>query len=339
MVHTPRWLTLATLGVMAVLLLTACTPAAGPTNPPATATATPPAATNPPATGTPGAGTPEPGTPEPGTPEPGTPEPPTAPPATAYPAMGEPASDPATIADSYPNYGGAVDCDAGTFNGLPYSGTLESITAPDPLTVVFDLCAPDVAFLSKIAFTVFAINDSEYLIEHAAAGDLKDGLNGTGPLKFDQWQRGTEINYSRFDGYWGDPAATATAVLRWITEPAGRLQELQAGTIHGMTNVGPTDFETVSGNADLQLVPAQGGGLNTLYLGMNHNYAPWDNEVVRQALAIGIDRAALRRQLPAARIRSCNPLHPVLDPIRLRGRRVAGHGRGSRTPDDHRRVR
>jgi ABC-type transport system substrate-binding protein len=104
----------------------------------------------------------------------------------------------------------------------------------------------------------------------------------------DQWQRGAEIDYSRFDEYWGEPAATATAVLRWLTEPASRLQELTAGTTNGITNVGPTDFDTVRNNPDLQLV--EGGGLNTLYLGMNSNFEPWSIPEVRQALAIGIDR-------------------------------------------------
>ncbi|MEO8626351.1 MAG: ABC transporter substrate-binding protein [Candidatus Limnocylindrales bacterium] len=192
------------------------------------------------------------------------------------------------MTDAYPNYGGDVDCAGKSFNGRPYSGNLKSLTATDEHTVVFTLCAPDVAFLSKVAFSVFGINDSEYLIQHAAAGDLKDGMNGTGPYKLDQWQRGSELDFSRFDGYWGDPAVAATAVLKWIKEPAGRLQELTAGTTDGITNVGPTDFATVEGNADLQLLP--GSGLNTLYLGMNHDYAPWDNLDIRKAIAIGIDR-------------------------------------------------
>jgi ABC-type transport system substrate-binding protein len=155
------------------------------------------------------------------------------------------------------------------------------------MTVVFTLCNPDVAFLSKMAFSVFGINDSDYLITHAAAGDLKDGMNGTGPLKLDQWQRGTEIDYSRFDGYWGDPAVTGTAVLNWL-DPATRLNELINGTIDGYTNAAAAEYDAISANSDLQLVP--GGGLNTLYLGFNHDYAPWDNLAVRQALAIGIDR-------------------------------------------------
>ena len=125
-------------------------------------------------------------------------------------------------------------------------------------------------------------------ITHTAAGDQINTMNGTGPLKFDQWTRGQEIDYSRFDGYWGDKSVPATAVLRWQAQSASRLQELQAGTIDGMTLVGPTDFDTVKNNSALSLQPAP--GLNTLYLGMNHDAAPWDNPKVRQAIAIGLDR-------------------------------------------------
>jgi peptide/nickel transport system substrate-binding protein len=272
MVNRPRWLTLATTGMVALLVI-ACTgaqPTAAPSNVP---TAVPTAApTDAPTTGPTDAPTVAPTDAGP----------------TPYPDPVEAASDPSTITDAYPNYGGEVDCDAGTFNGLPYTGTVKSITAPDPLTVVFTLCAPDVAFLSKVAFSVFGINDSGYLIEHAAAGDLSQGMNGTGPYVLDQWQHGTELDFSAFADYWGEPARAPAAVLNWITEPAGRLQSLQAGNTDGITNVGPTDFETVRGDASLQLL--EQGGLNTLYLGFNHNFEPWDNLAVRQAIAIGIDR-------------------------------------------------
>jgi ABC-type transport system substrate-binding protein len=195
--------------------------------------------------------------------------------------------DPAEITNLYPNYGDPIDC-SGTWNNLPYAGSIKSIEAPDPNTVVFNMCAPDVAFLSKMAFSVFAINDKDFLIEHTAAGDIQDVLNGTGAYMLNEWRRGDSILFDRFDGYWGDPAATATGVLRWQPEAAARLQELQSGTIHGMSLVGPTDFETVRNNPELQL--KESGGLNTLYLGMNHDVAPWDDPAVRQAVAIGVDR-------------------------------------------------
>ena len=106
-----------------------------------------------------------------------------------------------------------------------HAATCKSLTATDDQTVVFTFCNPDVAFLSKIAFSVFAINDSAWLIAHTAAGTQISTMNGTGPYKIDQWQRGSEIDYSAFDGYWGDKAGNAKAVLQWQNESAARLQD------------------------------------------------------------------------------------------------------------------
>ena len=253
MVQRPVWLARSTVTVVAVLLIAACATAPNQT-PGNTQSASP--------TGTP------------------------------YPSANDLPGDPFAIADTYPNYGGDVDCANGTFNGLPYAGNLKTISAPDPMTVVFTLCNPDAAFLSKMAFTVFAVNDSDYLIRHAAAGDLSTSMNGTGPYRLVQWQRGTEIDYARNDSYWGDPAASATGVLQWNKDATARLQALEAGTIDGMTLVDPGDWATVQGKPSLSLDVAA-PGLNTLYLGMNHDDDPWSSALVRQALAVAIDRQRL----------------------------------------------
>ena len=192
---------------------------------------------------------------------------------------------------------GEVTCSsggtAGSFNGNPYSGNLKSIEAPDASTVIFNLCAPDVAFLQKVAFAVFGINDSAWITTKAADGTIKDSLNGTGPYKLDNWNKGTELVYSAFDNYW-DKAKyplVPNAVLRWADTAGARLQALQAGQVVGFTLVGPNDFETVSGDATLQLAAApEGQALNTLYVGMNHDKAPWDKVEVRKAVALAINR-------------------------------------------------
>src|SRR5687767_1959316 len=294
MAHRPRWLTFAAVGLIAAFVFIGCTPAAAPTGTPAgTSTATQRPPTSAPTTGatsTPAgspAGSPAASPAESPAGSPTETGAPATPAGTAYPEQLADPVDPAEITDAYPSYG-EVDCEAGTFNGLPYSGGIQSITAPDPDTVVFTMCNPDVAFLSKLAFSVFAINDKEYLIEHAAAGDLPTFMNGTGPYEMVEWRRGSEILFSAFDGYWGEAAAVPDAVLSWATSPAARLDRIEAGTAHGMTLVGPDDFETVGNDPNLELLTS--GGLNTLYLGMNRNFEPWDNPEVRQALAIGIDR-------------------------------------------------
>ena len=161
---------------------------------------------------------------------------------------------------------------------------------------MFELCNPDVAFLSKIAFTSFAINDTAWLeskIDPAADTNqaIVSEVNGTGPYKLDKWNRGSDITLARNDAYWGDKAKTEKLIVRWSAEAAQRLVELSSGTVDGIDNVGPTDFATVEGNADLQLKPR--AGLNVFYVGFNNTFAPFDNEKVRQAIAMGIDRSQI----------------------------------------------
>ena len=216
--------------------------------------------------------------------------------ATPSASVAPPASQPATTAPessapfdgmAYPADGEAP-CGDGT-----YKGNLKKITATDAQTVVFDLCNSDVAFLSKIAFSAFGINDTDWLTTKIDASQnenqpIVSEVNGTGPYKLTAWNRGQDITMEAFDGYWGEKAKAATAILKWNTEAAQRLVELQAGQVDGIDNVGPTDFPTIEGDSTLQLKPRT--GLNTFYVGFNNAFAPWDNEAVRQAIAQGIDR-------------------------------------------------
>ena len=225
---------------------------------------------------------------------------------SAAPASSAPSAAPSTAAESTPPFTavqypatGEAPCgqaDAPDATHDKYTGNFKKISAPDAKTVVFELCASDVAFLSKIAFTSFGINDSAWLTANIdPAGTTNQAIvskvNGTGPYKLDAWNKGSDVTFSRFDDYWGDKAKSEKLIIRWSTEAAQRLVELQAGTVDGIDNVGGTDFEAVKANPDLQL--KERVGLNTMYFGFNNTYAPFDNEKVRQAIAMGIDRQRL----------------------------------------------
>jgi peptide/nickel transport system substrate-binding protein len=194
---------------------------------------------------------------------------------------------------------GAVTCasgsTAGSYNNLPYSGEFKQIKAIDAKTVEFDLCAPDVAFLSKIAFDSFEINSAAYLAKAVPDGSIVQKPNGAGPYMVKEWVKGDHITLVANPNYSPSPYLAApkvqTVVIKWSAEAAARLVDLQSGSVDGIDNVGPTDFSTVANDATLKLYPRP--GLNTLYLGMNHDYAPWDNVKVRQAIAMGIDRSRI----------------------------------------------
>jgi ABC-type transport system substrate-binding protein len=169
-----------------------------------------------------------------------------------------------------------------------YGGLFKSIEAVDDMTVKFSLCSPDVAFPSKVAFTAFNIQPSEYLESTGGAGDIVEAPIGTGPYELVEWNRGDSLVLKRFEDYWGDPAKTENLIFRWSSEGAQRLLELQSGAVDGIDNPTPDDFAVIEGDDSLVLYPRE--ALNVFYVGMNDTAAPFDNELVRQALAIGIDR-------------------------------------------------
>lgn len=207
-------------------------------------------------------------------------------PATEPPAAPEPTSAPEEPA--MPPFEGksvsAPDCDS--------TGIIKSVEATDRYEVTFTLCQPDPAFLSKIAFNVFGIYPEEWL--EATAGDetrTSEGLEapvGTGPYMVSEWNRGESITFTANPNYWGEAPKAETLVFRWSTESAARLLELQAGTVDGIDNVGPADFDVVRNDPNLSL--NERPALNVFYIAFTNTFAPFDNQDVRQAIAKGIDR-------------------------------------------------
>lgn len=191
--------------------------------------------------------------------------------ATSYPATG-----PATC-------GAPADATHGA-----YTGEFKQIKALDRYTVEFDLCQPDVAFLSKIALGNFPINDLAYLDAHSQDKSIVREPNGTGPYIMSEWVSGDHITFQANPNYWGEQAKNQTLVFKWSPTPASRLADLQSGAVDGTDIAVKTDLSAIQNDSTLKLFPQP--GLNTFYLGMNTLAPPWNDEKVRQAIAMGIDR-------------------------------------------------
>lgn len=173
-----------------------------------------------------------------------------------------------------------------TADSCDYGGIIKSIEAVDSLTVKFTLCVPDPAFPSKAAFAAFGIQPAEHL--EATGGSPVDTPIGTGPYMLERWDRGTEVVFTRNDAYWGEMAKEGTMIFRWNSESAARVTELQAGTADGIDNPGPADFAIIEGDPSLALFERL--GTNVFYIGFNNTIAPFDNVLVRQAIAHAIDK-------------------------------------------------
>jgi len=167
-----------------------------------------------------------------------------------------------------------------------YDGKIQSIEATAPNEVVFSLCSPDPAFLQKAAFVPFAIQSAEHIA--ATDGSPLDDPIGTGPFAMDSWNRGSELTLVRNDDYWGEAPDFSTLVFRWGTESAQRITEVQSGNADYATTLSAPDYEIVEGDDNLQLL--EDPNPNVFYMGFTNTFEPFDNEDVRKAIAMGIDR-------------------------------------------------
>ena len=169
-----------------------------------------------------------------------------------------------------------------------YGGLIKEIAALDAKTVQFTMCVPDPAFEVKAAFSAFSIQPKEWIEKAMVSREILEKPIGTGPYVLDAWNRGDSIIFKPFADYWGEPAETETLVFRWSTEGAQRKLELEAGTVDGIDNPSPDDFDALKANPDLVVYPRE--AMNVFYIGFTNTFPPFDDVRVRQAIAMGIDR-------------------------------------------------
>jgi len=204
-------------------------------------------------------------------------------------SMGLAACKPAAPVSDIPSYNVAFEPIKVEAPNCDYGGTIKSIEAVDELTFKITLCSPDPALPSKVAFTAFNIQDKGYL--EANNGDsvkMSEKPNGTGPYIVKEWIRGDHITMVSNPNYWGEKAPVKTVIFRWSEQSAQRLLELQSGTVDGIDNPAPEDFDTISGDSNLALYPR--AALNIFYIGFNNTIPPFDNPDVRKGIALAIDR-------------------------------------------------
>ncbi len=88
-------------------------------------------------------------------------------------------------------------------------------------------------------------------------------------------------------------------IFRAIPDNAARLQALQTGEIQGYDLVEPQDIPTVQKDSKLKVLDRP--AFNVAYVTINQAVKPFDNPLVRQAVAYGLDRAGVVKSFYAGR--------------------------------------
>lgn len=171
----------------------------------------------------------------------------------------------------------------------------ESITAPDDKTVVFKLKEPYAAFM-----LIFEVSGGTIVPKHLYEGTdiFKNPANetpvGTGPFKFDKWEKGSYIHLVRNDDYWRDDRPYLDDIYFHIIPDANsRAIAFEQGQVDVLRGGDVENFE-VRRLADLPEVEVSEDGWEfydpLAIININLRHKPLDNVKVRQAISYALDR-------------------------------------------------
>ncbi|MGN6451279.1 MAG: ABC transporter substrate-binding protein [Brucella intermedia] len=180
------------------------------------------------------------------------------------------------------------------FNAMDMPVIIKKVVKVDDHTVKFVLNQPDASLLAKLALNFGSIMSAEYAEQLAKAGqreDLDRKPVGTGPFRFVVYQTNAAIRFAANADYWGGTPKVDNLIFVITTDPATRMQKLQAGECHIAAYPAPADVARLK--ADPNLTVMEQPGLNVAYLAMNTLDAPFDKVEVRRALNMAIDRKAI----------------------------------------------
>ncbi|RZT64526.1 ABC transporter substrate-binding protein [Leucobacter luti] len=127
--------------------------------------------------------------------------------------------------------------------------------------------------------------------EAAADNDLEVTANGTGPYRFEAWDRGETLTLVRNADYWGAPATLDRAVFSFLPQGRAAVKALRGGDIDVHTALLPSLSPEFEGDAAYTLNRARSTDVFTL--AFNSAKAPLNDPRVRTALSRAIDPDAL----------------------------------------------
>jgi peptide/nickel transport system substrate-binding protein len=163
---------------------------------------------------------------------------------------------------------------------------ISSVEVVDPLTVKLTLSEPNGNMLFNLAW------GDAVIVAPESIETIKQMPIGTGAFKFVGWVQSDRIDLARNDAYWGTPAKLETATFRFISDPTAAFAAMMAEDVDYFSAF-PAPENLPQFEADPRFQVLVGSTEGETILSTNNRLAPFDNKLVRQAIAFAIDRSAI----------------------------------------------
>lgn len=171
-----------------------------------------------------------------------------------------------------------------------YYGMIKSIEAPDRYTVVYHLNYPSASFLAMLAYPHNFIFSKKYLDQDI--NYYKKNVMGTGPYKLKSWVRGSTLEVERNPGYFKEGLPYLDGIKYFmIKDLSARAKSVRTGrTDVELRGFPPAEVEAIKKQMGDRIVARYPRALSHWGVAFNVNQKPFDDERVRQAMSLAINR-------------------------------------------------
>jgi len=168
--------------------------------------------------------------------------------------------------------------------------SMKSIEVNDDRTVVITLTAPDAAFLTTLAQPALVIYSEAFV--RANNNDISQVAMGTGPFKFVEYVPNTRIVLEKNPDYWEEGLPYLDGIEMTIAaDDTSRTAAIVSGAVDFIEYVPLRDVDSLQQDPNLALAGETNN--NIRFIGFNLTKEPFDDPLVRQAIAAVVDREAM----------------------------------------------
>lgn len=178
----------------------------------------------------------------------------------------------------------------GSYSYLDYlmGDVLDEVVEVDEYVVEFRLNQKFAPFLTYMGYY------SQFIVSPTALKEMgEDFLNnpvGTGPFKFDTWQKGEYVKLSKNENYWGEVPEIDSVIFKVVPEPSTRLMEIQSGSVDAIKAIDPDQIDSLQTD---DITMESNTGSNLFFLALNTEAEPFNNKDVRKAVNYAVNKQKL----------------------------------------------
>ena len=128
-------------------------------------------------------------------------------------------------------------------------------------------------------------------VEEMGADAFNAAPVGSGPYRFEEWNRGVSVTLTRNEDYWGEAGPFEAAVFRAVPDAATRVADLEAGAADLVVSIDSDAAAALASNPAVKVLSAPTE--RVAYLGLNLDTPPFDDLEMRRAASLAIDNEGI----------------------------------------------